>query len=103
MLIIAGALHVDPADRERYLTAVAGVARLARLARSAPGCHDFVQAPDPIDPGRINIYERWESDEDLHRFRSSGSPSDTADPEPPTPAIHAADIHKYRISTVEAP
>lgn len=100
MLIIARALHLDPADRDHYLTAVADV---ARLAGSAPGCHDFVQAPDPIDPGRINIYERWESDEDLHPFRSSGDPHETADPEPPAPAIHSADVHKYRISTIEAP
>jgi quinol monooxygenase YgiN len=94
MLIIAGRLEVDPQDRERYLAAVGDV---AGLARSAPGCLDFVQAPDPIEPGRINIYERWRSDEDLHRFRNSGGP------ESRTPPIRAADVHKYRISGVEEP
>jgi quinol monooxygenase YgiN len=97
MLIIAGALSLDPADREKYLVAVGDV---ARQARSAPGCLDFVQAADPIDPGRINIYERWESDEDLHRFRASGKP---AEPEPLIPPISSADVRKYRIAAVEAP
>lgn len=94
MIIIAGHLTVDPADRDRYLELVADV---APQARKAPGCLDFVQAADPVEPGRINIYERWDSDEDLHRFRTSGTPG------PDTPEIRTADVHKYRISAVEAP
>lgn len=100
MLIIAGTLNLDAADRERYLAAVADV---ARQARSAPGCLDFVQAADPIEPGRINIYERWESDEDLHRFRSSGPPAEPAAPAPAVSPIRSADVRKYRIAAVEAP
>ena len=94
MIIIAGELRVDAAERARYLDAVAGV---AELARAAPGCLDFVQAADPIEPDRINVYERWESDDDVHRFRTSGGP------ELDVPDILAADVRKYRISGVEAP
>jgi quinol monooxygenase YgiN len=94
LFIVAGQLYVDAADRDRYLTAVADV---ARLARDAPGCHDFVQAADPIDAGRINVFERWESDEDLHQFRTSGKPL------PELPTLRSADVHKYRISGIEAP
>jgi quinol monooxygenase YgiN len=94
LIIIAGQLQLDAADRDRYLTAVADV---ATLARKAPGCYDFVQAADPIDAGRINVFERWESDEDLHRFRTSGGPL------PELPALRSADVHKYRISGIEAP
>jgi quinol monooxygenase YgiN len=96
MIIIAGHITVDPADRDRYLDLVADV---APAARKATGCLDFVQAPDPIEPGRINIYERWESDEALHRFRTSGGPPPQAD----TPEIRAAEVQKYRISAVESP
>lgn len=95
MIIIAGHLTVDPADRDRYLELVADV---APQARKAPGCLDFVQAADPIEPGRINIYERWDSDEDLHRFRTSGGP-----PQAEGPEIHAAEVQKYRIAAVESP
>jgi quinol monooxygenase YgiN len=94
MLIIAGELHVDPADRDRYLAATADV---APQARAFPGCLDFVQAADPVDAGRINVFERWESDEDLMRFRTSGGPAIEL------PDLRAADVRKYRISAVEAP
>ncbi|MPZ59930.1 MAG: antibiotic biosynthesis monooxygenase [Propionibacteriales bacterium] len=94
MIIVAGMLRLDANDRERYLTAVSQV---AVQARTAPGCLDFVQAADPIEPDRINIFERWESDEYLHRFRTSGGP------ELDLPPLTSADVHKYRISAVEEP
>jgi len=97
VIIVAGWLRVAPADRDRYLAAVADV---ARLARAAPGCLDFTQAADPLDAERINVYERWESDEDLLRFRTSGDPDA---PEPDVPDLLGAEVRKYRIASVEAP
>ena len=97
MIIIAGTLTVAAEDRDRYLAAVADV---APAARRAPGCLDFVQAPDPLDPERINIFERWESDEDVERFRTSGD-ADGGDVD--LPPLLAAEVHKYRIAAVEEP
>jgi len=94
LIIIAGALFVDPSDRDRYLAAVHDV---TALARRSPGCLDFVQAPDTVDSSRINVYERWESDDDLHRFRTSGGP------ELEVPPLRSADMHKYRIASIEQP
>ncbi|GAB7044531.1 MULTISPECIES: putative quinol monooxygenase [Catenuloplanes] len=94
MIIIAGTLHVQPSDRDRYL---AGVADVTRRARATPGCLDFTQAADPLDPARITVFERWESDDRLDRFRAAGAPP--AD----LPPLRGADVHKYRISSVEAP
>ena len=94
MIIIAGALYVDPSDRDRYLAAVDDV---TVLARRTPGCLDFVQAPDSLDPGRINVHERWETDDHLHRFRTSGGP------ELELPPLRSADVHKYRIASIEQP
>ena len=96
MIIIAGHLRVAADDRDAYLEAVADV---AVLARSFAGCHDFVQAADPIDPERITIYERWDDDESLMAFRTSGGPDDG----PTTPDVLGADVAKYRISAVEDP
>ena len=96
MIIIAGTLTLGAADRENYLAAVADV---APAARRAPGCLDFVQAADPVDPERIVIFERWESDEDLERFRTSGAP----DAQPELPPLQDADVRKYRIASVEEP
>ena len=96
MIIIAGTLTLAAADRERYLAAVGGV---APAARRAPGCLDFVQTADPVDPERIVIFERWESDEDLERFRSSGAPEEQSE----VPPLQDADVRKYRIASVEEP
>jgi quinol monooxygenase YgiN len=94
VIIIAGMLEVEPGDRDAYL---ADVDQVSRLARAAPGCLDFVQAADPLDPARINVYERWESDDDLHRFRTGGEP--TAE----LPPLRGASVRKYRISADEEP
>ncbi|CAA9228622.1 MAG: hypothetical protein AVDCRST_MAG52-898 [uncultured Blastococcus sp.] len=97
MIVVAGELRVPADQRDRYLHAVADV---TARARRAPGCLDFVQAPDPLDPERIVVLERWESDEDLQRFRASGDPDDDG---PELPEIVSADVRKYRISAVEEP
>lgn len=56
MLIIAGTVDVDPAQREAYLSH-ADVAAQATLQED--GCFDYVFTADRLDPGRIRIYERW--------------------------------------------
>jgi quinol monooxygenase YgiN len=102
VIIVAGALFLDAADRDRYLAAVA---RVTVLARRAPGCLDFVQAADPIDPERITIYERWESDADLARFRDADdleAPEPDV-PEPEVPPVLRAEVRRYRIASVEEP
>lgn len=94
MIIIAGKLWVDAADRDAYL---AGCSKAVEQARAAAGCLDFALSADLIEPDRINVYERWETDEDLARFRGAG-------PEPEqTTQIRDAEVSKYRISGVEAP
>ncbi len=92
MLIIAGWLQVDPEARLRYL---AGCAEVVTLARAAPGCLDFALTADLLDPARINVYERWNSDDELHAFRGSGPDSGQ------TEQIRAAEVLKYRISATE--
>jgi quinol monooxygenase YgiN len=69
MIIVAGALTVDPHGRDAYLE---GCASVVAAARQAQGCCDFALSPDLLDQGRINVYELWDSEEDLHRFRGSG-------------------------------
>ena len=68
-----------------------------RQARQAPGCLEYALGADLLDPGRITVYERWESDEDLESFRGSGPSSEQ------TAQILDASVARYRISSVEAP
>jgi quinol monooxygenase YgiN len=74
VLIVAGHLELDAADRDAHVQASAGT---VRLARRAPGCLDFAVSADPVDPSRVNILERWASPEDLEAFRNSGDEPDT--------------------------
>jgi len=61
------------------------------------GCLDFVQAADPIDLNRINIFERWNSVDDLLAFRGAGQPASGS------PPSQSADVKRYVISAVEDP
>jgi len=69
MIVVAGALTVDADGRDAYLQ---GCAAVVSAARSAQGCLDFALSPDLLEPGRINVFERWDSEQDLLRFRGSG-------------------------------
>lgn len=73
MIIVAGWLRVDPPERQAYLD---GCTPVIDAARAAPGCLDFHLSADPIDPGRINVYERWDDAGSVERFRGSGPDAD---------------------------
>ncbi|KQY09115.1 antibiotic biosynthesis monooxygenase [Mycobacterium sp. Root135] len=71
-VVVAGHLLVDPDARDHYL---AGCRDVVRQARETPGCLDFAISADVLDPGRVNVYERWASRAAVEAFRGSG-PSD---------------------------
>ena len=62
MLIVAGSIEVDPAERESFLK---GREEGMRTSRAEPGCLDYVFSADPLEPGRVMLFERWESKEAL--------------------------------------
>ncbi|PKK15929.1 antibiotic biosynthesis monooxygenase family protein [Thermomonospora sp. CIF 1] len=92
MIIVAGWIRLRAGAREDYL---AGCRPVIEAARSAPGCLDFTLSADPIDPERINVFERWESDAALEAFRGTGPDEDQ------TSAIRDAQVNRYRIAAVE--
>ena len=91
MIIIAGYLTVALADRDAY---VAGCIGVVESARAAPGCLDYSITTDSLDPARVVIYERWESEQELLTFRGSG-PSDSEQS-----AVLNADVKRYEVSYV---
>jgi quinol monooxygenase YgiN len=94
-IIVSGTLRVDPARRAAFLEA-----RLPILAhaRQAPGCLDFSLSADLLDAGRVNVYERWRSREDLLAYRAGDGPEldDTI-------AVTAAAVELHHISATEEP
>jgi quinol monooxygenase YgiN len=71
VLIIAGHYFVDAAQRDAYVEAFRD---LVQRARAAPGCLDVAITADAVDPGRVNNYERWESEDALAAFRAVADP-----------------------------
>lgn len=92
MIVVAGHLQVEPDDRAPYLQ---GCCDVVRLARAAEGCLDFALSPDLLDPGRINIFERWRTLAALEAFRGSGPSGEQA------PPILEADVLQFEVATVE--
>ncbi len=63
LIIIAGTVEVDPEQRAAALEA--GCPHM-EATRAQKGCLDYVWSADPLVPGRIYVFERWESQDDLH-------------------------------------
>jgi quinol monooxygenase YgiN len=91
MVIVAGHITVEPQQRESYL---AGCVSVVEQARGAAGCLDFAITADLIDPGRINIFERWESQAAVETFRGNG-PSNEQDA-----AMLSVSVEEYDIADV---
>jgi quinol monooxygenase YgiN len=69
MVIVAGYLVVEPSERDGYL---AGCKAVVQRARRTRGCLDFAVSADLLDPGRIDVLERWESQAAVDAFRGGG-------------------------------
>ena len=68
MVIVAGHIAVDPEQRESLL---ADSMSVVEKARRADGCLDFAMTADLLDPGRVNLFEHWESQAAVKAFRRS--------------------------------
>lgn len=94
MLIIAGSIQVSPAQRDAY---VAECVPIVEAARASDGCLSFSISADTVEPDRILIFERWETEEQLLAFRDTGPDDDQQ------AAILDADVNRYTISSVGPP
>lgn len=67
MLIVAGFIELAPSDRDRFVEAHAD---LVKRGREAVGCLDLAIAADPVEPGRVNNFELWQSQQALDDWRA---------------------------------
>jgi quinol monooxygenase YgiN len=91
MVILAGHITVESQERESYL---AGCVSIVEQARQAVGCLDVAISADLVDPGRVNIFERWESQSAVDAFRRSG-PDDEQ-----RPAMLTVSVEEYDVAGV---
>lgn len=88
MIIVSGRIYLADGRRDAFVTASLEAVRMARVA---PGCRDFVVAADPLEPDRVNVYEAWDSAEQLAAFRGEGPGDDlSAD-------IVSADVAEHQV------
>lgn len=97
MILIAGTVDVDPERRDAAL--VAGRPHM-QATRAQKGCIDYVWSADLLVPGRIYVYERWASEEDLAAHFAGPhylAMRDTMGAH----GLRGADVFKYRVSLFE--
>jgi quinol monooxygenase YgiN len=63
-------------------------------ARGTAGCLDFAITADLIDPGRVNLFERWESQAAVKTFRKRGPRNKSG------AAMLSASVAEYDIADV---
>lgn len=57
MLVIAGHVRIDPAQRE---AAISAARDMMEATRREPGCISYTLSADVADPGVFHIFEEWE-------------------------------------------
>ncbi len=62
MVIVGGTFEFEPDQREAFL---AGQHEMMRNSRSEPGCLEYTFSADPLEPGRVLLFERWVDQESL--------------------------------------
>lgn len=90
MIIVSGRIYVSPGRREWFLASAVDAVLAARRTRS---CRDFVVAADPIDADRVNVYEEWDSSDELEVFRGAGPGSQL------TAVIVRAEVRRYQVAS----
>lgn len=93
MLIVAGTFDMEPELRDDFLAA-----RTEAIMRSRgeAGCIDYSFAADSVDPGRVRLFEIWESRADLEAHQKVMRAASAV---PDIPVVRA--VSYYEIASVE--
>ena len=96
-VLINGTIDFKPEDAA---TVLRETTELMAATRQQKGCRHYVWSLDPAVPGRVYVYENWESVEDLAAHLAGHFYTDMA------AALHkyemlGTDILKYRIDHAE--
>ena len=96
-IIISGTVDIDPEQMEAAMTAAKP---LIEGALTQEGIMDYDWCPDPLTPGRIRVFERWESQQALENHFNNHWYQDMRVALAQF-GIRGADVLKYRIDAAE--
>jgi quinol monooxygenase YgiN len=97
MVIIAGTVDVEIDNRDAALEAAKPHMKATRAQK---GCMDYVWSPDSLVPGRIYVFERWETEEDL-KLHFKGEHYWNMRTTINSYTLLDIDMHKYRMDVME--
>ena len=99
MLIVAGTFHVDPERRDEFIR---GREASMVTSRGEQGCIEYVFSADPLVPGKIVLYERWEDKDSLraHITAMTTAREKAGPPADPGVPVLSSEILQYEISAV---
>jgi quinol monooxygenase YgiN len=92
MLIVAGHFDVDPDQRDAF---IADREESMRRSRAEAGCIQYVFSADPLEPGRVLLFERWEDKAALatHLEGMRSGPRPASDIK-----VHDMELQQYEIA-----
>jgi quinol monooxygenase YgiN len=96
-ILISGVVDIDIEQMDK---AMAGAKPLIVGALTQDGCMDYDWCPDPVNPGRIRVFERWESEASLVNHFNNHWYTDMR-AHIGGCGIKSADVLKYRIDVAE--
>ncbi len=93
MVIVAGYIDVDPAEREQFLI---GRQEAIATALTEDGCLQYTFSADSSVPGRVRLFEVWESDEALNTHLAGMA---QAPPDPNAGARLGVELIRYQVAS----
>jgi quinol monooxygenase YgiN len=96
-VVISGEIDVEPRKRE---PALIEAQPLIAAALAEPGCVHYTWTADPATPGRIHVFEEWDTEGDLIAHLAAAPYRDMAGHLAAT-GILSAVTRKYRVDLVE--
>lgn len=92
MIVVAGNFEVEPERRDEFL---ASRADAVHRSRAESGCLDYVFSADPLEPGRVVLFERWADQASLDAHIAALRARDEA---PPVPVL-SREVLRYQVSS----
>jgi len=96
-VVISGEIDVEPAKREKALL---DAQPLIAAALAEKGCVHYAWTADPARPGRIHVFEEWDTEADLIAHLAAPPYRDMAGHLAATGIVSAV-TRKYRVDLVE--
>jgi quinol monooxygenase YgiN len=96
-IVVAAEIDFPPENRSAVLT---GAKELIARALEEKGCRHYTWTPDVHHPGRVHVFEEWDSAEDLEAH-FAGAPYKNMAAHLYAHTILEAKARKYRVDLVE--